>query len=72
MAQLNSAKIQSTHKKWEAICCERGIDTFLVNISDVIAFLTNMFEMGLGYSSICSARSGLNCIVCLPGYSDIT
>ena len=31
-----------------------------------------MFEMGLGYSSICSARSALNCIVCLPGYSDIT
>ena len=49
-----------------------GIDTFLVTISDVRACLTNMFEMGLGYSSICSARSALNCIVCLPGYSGIT
>ena len=49
-SQCNSTqqRYQSTYKKWEAFCCEWGIGTFLVTISDVIAFLTNMFEMGLG------------------------
>ena len=31
-----------------------------------------MFEEGLGYSSICTARSALNNFVSLPCYSDIT
>ena len=31
-----------------------------------------MFEKGLGYSSICTARSALNSFVSLPGYSDIS
>ena len=62
----------SVLKKWEPFCDQRCVDLLSPSITDIITFLTNMFEKCLGYSSICTACSALNNFVSLPGYSDIS
>ena len=55
-----------------SLCDQRCVNPLSPSITDIIMFLTNMFEKGLGYSSICTAHSALNNFVSLPGYSDIS
>ena len=62
----------STYRKWEQFCISRNINSFQPVIEDIVVFLTYLFERGLGYASICSARSALNNIIILPSYPDIS
>lgn len=43
-------------------CNQRKIDPFQTNLEHVIEFFTSLFENGLGYSSINSARSALSAL----------
>ena len=49
-------------QKWIQYCCEKQIDKFSPSVNEVIEFLTDLFENGLGYSSINIARSALSSI----------
>ncbi|VDI36333.1 Hypothetical predicted protein [Mytilus galloprovincialis] len=47
-------------KKWCTFCCQRKIDIFTPTEVDVVEFLTVLYESGVGYSSINTARSALS------------
>ena len=44
------------------------IDSLTPSVNEVINFLTSLFELGLGYGGIASARSALGNFVTVPGY----
>ena len=41
-------------------CRERGTDPILTSLDQLIEFLTEIFESGVGYSSVDTARSVLS------------
>ena len=47
-------------KKWKQFCSERNIDSHDISVNNVLKFLTLLYESGLGYSSINTARSALS------------
>lgn len=51
-------------------CCRRKINLFQPNVNDIIAFLTEICN--LGYISVCMRRTTLNTIVTLPGFPTIS
>lgn len=50
-------------KRWEIFCIERQENPFCTSVDVVIQFLTHLFESGLGYSAINTARSALAAVV---------
>ena len=49
-------------KKWFVYCSIRKINQFEASLDNVIEFLSSLFEKGLGYSSINTARSALSAL----------
>lgn len=45
------------------VCAQRQINHFRASIAEIIAFLTDLFDQGLGYSALNTARSALSFIV---------
>ena len=43
-----------------SFCDEREIDPFEANVNNVVIFLTSLYNLGLGYSSINTARCALS------------
>ena len=64
-------KYASILKNREAFYDQRGLDLLSTSVTDIITLLTDMFERGLSYSSICTARSPLSNFLSLPAYADI-
>ena len=57
----STMKQYSTYiNRWISFCDERKIDTFQTPIEFVIEFLTELYESGLSYESLNSARSSLS------------
>ena len=58
----NSTKKQhgSYLKKWLYFCSERQISNTNPSVSEIVKFLTYLFDSGLGYSAINTARSALS------------
>ena len=54
-------------KKWMAFCRERKIDCYSPPLSDTLQFLTDLFNQGLSYSTLNTARSALSTIVMIDG-----
>ena len=52
-------------KKWTNFCCHRQIDHIQPTIAEVLDFLTTLFEQGLTYSAINTARSALSSYIVL-------
>ena len=52
------------YRKWTTFCCERKIDPHDISVNNVLKFLTFLFESGLGYSSINTARSTISSLDC--------
>ena len=46
--------------KWKVFCRERSIDSISTSLDQPIEFLTKIFESGVGYSSVGTARSSLS------------
>ena len=59
-------------KKWEEFCLRRGENPLFTSIGNVLNFMAERFEEGLGYSSACAARSALNPLVSIEGGGDLT
>ena len=49
-------------RKWFQFSCQRKISSFQVSINDILDFLAELFENGLKYSAINSARSALSAV----------
>ncbi|CAG2245652.1 unnamed protein product [Mytilus edulis] len=61
----NSTKKQygSYLNKWVQFCVKRQINSFKASNSIVLQFLTELFQKGLGYSAINTARSALSSVL---------
>ena len=49
-------------RKWFQYCCQRKTSSFQVSINDILDFLAELFENGLKYSAINSARLALSAV----------
>ena len=58
----------TTVRRWGAYCRKCKIDTFTPHIAAVVNFLTSLFEMGLGYGAVASARGVLGNFVTVHGF----
>ena len=64
----STAKQYQIHlSRWEMFCKSRNINKFDASIENGIDFLASLYEKGLGYSTINTARSTLSSVLDLPG-----
>lgn len=61
------AQYQGYLKQWRSFCTGRDIDMFTPQVSEVLDFLTTLFDKGLGYSALNTARSSLSSIINIEG-----
>ena len=54
------------HRKWETYCLLRQIPSLTPDLNDALSFLVSLFDRGLRYSGLNSARSALSCV--LPSF----
>ena len=54
-------------QKWTTFCSRRGVNTIQPSISEVIDFLTELFDGGLGYSGLNTAHCALSSVIHLEG-----
>ncbi|XP_028417468.1 uncharacterized protein LOC114541859 isoform X3 [Dendronephthya gigantea] len=54
-------------RKWSKFCHQRGIDPISPPLAEGLEFLRQLFDGGLGYSAINTARSALASVITLPG-----
>lgn len=50
-------------KRWIKFCSENRLSTWSPTLKDVLLFLTQMYECGMGYSSINTAKSALSSVL---------
>ena len=60
METFHEKTVWYIHQKWFVYCSKRKINQFEASLANVIEFLSILFEKGLGYSSINTARSALS------------
>ena len=66
--RASTAKQYQIHlSRWEMFCQSRNINKFNASIENGIDFLASLYEKGLGYSAINTARSALSSVLDLPG-----
>lgn len=53
--------------KWLAFCSERKIDCYSPPLSEALQFLMRLFNQGLSYSTLNTARSALSTIIIMEG-----
>ena len=62
-------KYENYVKRWKAYCCENNIQE--VSATNVVNFLTMLFENNNSYSAIKTAKSAISHTVCLPPFSSL-
>ena len=65
-------KYELVLRKWEKFSTKRGSDPYNTNVNNILDFLTELYEKGKKYSSICSARSALAAVVKIDSHSSIS
>ena len=53
-------------KRWEHYCQTNGLSKLHATVENGIDFLATLFDSGLGYSAINTARSALSSVLLLP------
>jgi len=53
-------------QKWQYYCSSRDIDSLHPSVEDGINFLAELYDAGIGYSAINTARSALSSVFTLP------
>ena len=56
-------------QKWRRYCSSRSIDPICPSVEDGINFLAELYDSGIGYSAVNTAKSALSSIVTLPDNS---
>ena len=49
--------------RWKTYCCSKQISYVSPTLPEALDFLVSMFESGVGYSGINTARSALSCVI---------
>lgn len=57
--------------KWEIFCSRRNINSIHTSVNNVLIFLTELYETGVGYSAINTAKSALSNVVTLAGMDNV-
>ena len=58
------------HRKWKTYCVLKQIDPLKPSLNDGLSFLLHLFDLGLRYSGLNSARSSLSCVLpCFDGHN---
>ena len=66
--RVNEKKIQ---QKWHIYCQGNNINPVTPNIT-VLDLLENLYDQGLAYSAINSAKSAISCIILILLYTEIS
>ena len=53
-------------KKWSSYCSSRNIDPLSPTVVEGVNFLAELFDAGIGYRAINTARSALSSVISLP------
>ena len=61
-------KYNPYQQKWHIYCQENNINLATPNITNVLDFLSNLYDQGLSYSAIYSTKSALSHIILMPLY----
>ena len=64
-------KYNPYQQKWHIYCQENNINPVTPNIT-VLDFLSNLYDQGLSYSAINSAKSALSHIILIPPYTKLS
>ena len=51
------------HRKWQTYCVLKQVEPLSPSLNDCLSFLVSLFDKGLGYSGLNSARSALSCVL---------
>lgn len=65
--KTSSKQYKSYLLRWESFCTNKNIDKFTCEVEQGLEFLAHLFDEGLGYSAINTARSALSSVIILPG-----
>ena len=57
---------ESTLSKWKLYCSEGKVNPFLPTVEEGINFLGGLYDQGIGYSGLNTARSAMSSIIILP------
>ena len=63
LRELTRKKYNPHQHKWHTYCQENKINAVTPNITNVLDFLSNLYDQGLSYGAINSAKSALSHII---------
>lgn len=63
LADASLKQYECCFKKWWNFCCQRKLNPFQNSISDILCFLTTMFENGAAHSSLNCYRSAIYLLI---------
>ena len=66
------SQYDSVLRGWGSFCLERQTNPTLPAIAGVLAYLTSLYEAGIQYNTICTARSALSGILHIPGVARLS
>ena len=66
LSESTRKKYNPYQQKWHIYCQENNINPVTPNITNVLDFLSNLYDQGLSYSAINSAKSALSHIILIP------
>ena len=58
-------------KEWQTFACEQSVNPFCPPVNKVLDFLTALYDPGLGYSGINTARCALSLLIVMEGHMTI-
>ena len=59
-------------QKWHIYCQENNINPVTPNITNVLDFLSNLYDQGISYSAINSAKRALSYVILIPPYTKLS
>ena len=59
-------------QKWHMYCQENKINPVTHNITNILDLVSNLYELGLSYTAINSAKSTLSHIILIPSYTKLS
>ena len=65
-------KYNPYQQKWHTYCQENYINPATPNITNVLYFLSNLYDQGLSYGATNSAKSALLQIILVPAYTELS
>ena len=72
MEENNQKQICYSSQEMKKVCFRRKIDSIQSHVNDIMEFLTEIYNSGIGDISVCMRQTPRNAIVTLPGFPDIS